>query len=139
MLNSLQKCAELESNLTELDSNIKHIGNKTAVIESILAPKWEQLEKCQATIDYLFKENIMRESYNKRLNILVHGIDENSDGNFETKTETKKIFDEFLKEALNINPKSIGVVDLHRLPQHRVTRHGRKVTRPIIIKLQSAL
>ena len=35
------------------------------------------------------------------------------------------------------NPEIIKPVDLQRLPQHPVTRNGKKITRPIIVKLNS--
>ena len=41
----------------------------------------------------------MQESYNKRLNILVHGVEEDSDSTWETHETTFKKFDEFLTEV----------------------------------------
>ena len=53
----------------------------------------------------------MREPYDKRLNLLVHGL-EGTEGN-ETKNLTKAIFDKFFTKALGLAPDDIDVVDLH--------------------------
>ena len=38
-----------------------------------------------------------------------------------------------------MDPEKITLVDIHRLPQHQITKNGKRVTRPIIIKLANAL
>ena len=65
-------------------------------------------------ITTLEKDEVMRESYSKQLNILVHGLKEQ--GNDETKEQAKALFENFLNEALEITLDSIKIVDLHRLP-----------------------
>ena len=75
----------------------------------------------------------MRESYDKRLNLLVHGLKE-TEGN-ETKSQTKAIFDKFLTKVLGLAPDDVDIVDLHRLPQHPIRREGKKMNRPIIFKV----
>ena len=77
----------------------------------------------------------MRESYDKRFNILIHGLDEIE---HETKPITKAIFETFLTEALGLEPDAVRIADLHRIPQHPVTKAGKKVTRPIIVKVLTA-
>ena len=64
----------------------------------------------------------MRESYDKRFNILIHGLDEIK---HETKPQTKGIFETFLTEALGLEPDAVRIADLH-LPQHPVTKAGKK-------------
>ena len=51
-------------------------------------------------ITHLEVENLMRESYDKRLNLLVYGLEE-TEGN-ETKNQTKAIFDKFLHLMISI-------------------------------------
>ena len=76
------------------------------------------------------------ESYDKRLNILIHGIKENSDSPWKKHEESLDKFHDFLKNGLQIeDPDAVEVVDIHRLPQHPVQRFGRNVVRPIIVKL----
>ena len=82
------------------------------------------------------KAALMQESYNKRMNILIHGVEENV---WENHQQTLQKFDNFLKEALHIDPKNVEVADIHRLPQKPVIRRGVKVTRPIIVKLTNAM
>ena len=77
----------------------------------------------------------MQESYNKRLNILVHGRKEDGNKVGETK-ETIAKFTNFVKEGLTIEDSNeIEYADIHRLPQHPVLRLGKKANRPIIVKL----
>jgi len=83
------------------------------------------------------KRKHCRESYSKHFNILIHGVDELKEVAVETKKQTKEIFEQFLGNALEIDPQSIGIVDVHRLPQHKVARSRNKI-RPIIVKVQSA-
>ena len=85
------------------------------------------------------KAALMQESYNKRMNILIHGVEENEENVWENYQQTLQKFDNFLKEALHIDPKNVEVADIHRLPQKPVIRRGVKVTRPIIVKLTNAM
>jgi len=78
----------------------------------------------------------MRDSCSKQMNILIHGIYKLNDKN-ETKTQTKEIFENFLISGLEIDPATIGITDIHRLPQHRVAIRGIPVTHPLIVKLQT--
>ena len=50
------------------------------------------------------------------------------------------IFQDFIREGLKIaNPSIISVVDVHRLPQRPISKEGRLICRPIIVKLASIL
>ena len=58
---------------------------------------------------------------------------------WETKETTEKMVYNFLNEALGIdNPKTIKFADVHCLPQHPVYRAGKKMNRPVIIKLTNS-
>jgi len=99
-------CTELESNISSLDSNTKQLENSTAVLESAMTANCnnlnERLNECVYQINCLRKENNARESYSKRLNILIHGVDELKEVAVETKKQTKEIFEQFLGNALEI-------------------------------------
>ena len=88
-------------------------------------------------MDYIFdqgrKEHLMIDLYNKRLNFLIYGFEDNNA--WETKEQSKAIIDDFLLDALQIDPAEIHLVDVHRLPRHPISFRGKQVTRPIIIKL----
>ena len=73
----------------------------------------------------------MREAYEKRLNILIHGLPE-KDNAWETREKTRIVFDNFLREGLKLDPSTVNLDDIHRLPQgpHRTGK-----IRPIIIKM----
>ena len=66
----------------------------------------------------------------------MHGLEENTDNDWETRTQTNSIFRNFLTEALQLEKAiDLKVVDVHRLPQHPLKTNGVKVNRPIIFKL----
>ena len=83
------------------------------------------------------KEALVKETYSKRLHLLILGIEEDQDTAWEAKDKTTKLFNHFLQQALKLDPTSISVVDIHRLPQHPVYKNRTKVNRPIIIKFQN--
>ena len=84
------------------------------------------------------KELLAKELYDKRFNILVYGMEENLENAWETKYESERKFRNFLRDALKI-PEShtISIADVHRLPQHSVSKNGERIHRPIIAKLTS--
>ena len=73
------------------------------------------------------------------LNLLIHGLDETTNTVWESKAETLATSNSFLKEGLDLDPNSITLMDAHRLPQRPIIKHGRRITRPIIIKLANAI
>ena len=95
------------------------------------AEKYDALKQRVAKLE---RDSVMLESYDKRLNVLIHGLKETER---ESKQQSKIIFEAFLKEALNLERDSIKIIDLHRLPQGAVKKADKKVIRPIIIKLLS--
>jgi len=140
--------------LTAIEAKIDSFSNRLTKLEEKYTNKCEELDmkfEADAKIFDKFderitalenihhkyeKEQLMQESYNKRLNVLIHGVKEEADKVWETRDETSKKFKKFLKEGLKItDPDDIEVVDVHRLPQHPVSRYGKKIHRPIIVKL----
>jgi len=79
----------------------------------------------------------MQDSYNERLNNLIHGVTEDEDSVWEKREETTKIFHNILKTGLKIdNPEQIELIDIHQLLQHPVKKtDGSTFHRPIIVKL----
>jgi len=69
----------------------------------------------------------------------VHGIDKTNDHTVENKEQSKMLFEDFLANAPNIDPRTIGVIEVHRLPQHEVRFDDHKVTRPIVVNFISHL
>ena len=74
-----------------------------------------------------------QEHYSKRLNVLIHGIEEQPR---ENKEQTKKIVCNFLKEVLHC--KDIKLIDCHRLSLASTKIDSRRSTwRPIICKVST--
>ena len=84
-------------------------------------------------------EAVMKESYEKRLNILIHGIEENHRSAWESRPETLESIHQFMREGLNIeDPSRFAFVDYRRLPQRPLYKNAQKVDQPVIITLTSA-
>ena len=81
------------------------------------------------------KAEVMRENYEKRMNILIHGIEEDTKSVWESNVETRLKFNNFISGALKLDPTAIAIADIHRLPQRPKFKDGIKFTRPIIVKL----
>ena len=133
------RCSRLETDINSSDFEIKQIGSRASVMESTMTSKFDEMEEkielntgfdaekqadLLTRIAHLEVENLMRESYDKRWNLLVYGL-EKTEGD-ETKNQTKAIFHKLLTKALGLAPDDIDVVDLHRLPQHPIRREGKK-------------
>ena len=66
----------------------------------------------------------MLESYEKRFNLLIHGIDENFCCAWETREQTKHLVEDFMKEGLKIEDSSkITMAVCHRLPQRIILKN----------------
>ena len=137
-----------EKRLNELEGrvNTKHaeltveVAKKTPAEEvKILTDRIQKLElKLKNYHEAKFKNEVAKEAYSKRLNLLVHRLPERMDSAWETREETIQVFNEFMIEGLRIqDPSDVKIVDIHRLPQHPVFKNGIKQTRPVIIKLNS--
>ena len=71
----------------------------------------------------------------KRLNILIHGIQEDNNNVWEKREKTTEKFQDFLKNGLKIDSNEIKLSDIYRLPQQPITKNGKTVHQPIIVKL----
>ena len=91
-------------------------------------------------IESVYEEKLMKETFNKRLNLLIHGLEESETNAWETKDQTTKIFHDFLTEGLQIDPTSMNIIDIQKLPQRPIfVNKAKKKNRPIIIKLSTAM
>ena len=154
-VNLVRRIASLEEKLDKYDDNIAEFNEKLAKQEHKIKHISNDLEEKVSLADYhelcdriarlelekkeAKKLELQRESYSKRLNLLIHGLDEVGSTVWETKTQTLDIFNKFVTDGLGLDPKSISLVDIHRLPQRPVVKQGRNITRPIIIKLATAM
>ena len=98
----------------------------------------EKVKYLEYMADEAKKGALQQESCNKRLNSLIHGVEEEKELVWEDKTQTLVKLNKFLKEGLQIELSSLQLVDMHRLPQRLLIIRGKRVTRSIIIKLTNA-
>ena len=118
-----ERIADLE---TKLDGKCRNIEGTSNRRMDILTEKVATLEKFQPDTE---KTALMQESYSKRMNILIHGIEEDSNSVWESHKQTTEKFENFLEDALKMNPDNIEVVDIHRLPQQPIFKKGIKVSK----------
>ena len=127
------KC-KLNTKFEEIDFRLEDEA-ETSELEILQA----KLATTEETIKEQERTAVMPESYEKRLNILIHGIPEPNNNVWENSLQTLAAIQNFMKDGLLISdPLTIPLADYHRLPQRPVFRDGRKVTGPIIIKLTTA-
>ena len=119
------RIAKIENQLTKKINGLADIEKRLSILE-------KKEEKHQ-------DESVMKESYEKRFNILIHGLEEDHSSAWESRQETLKTIHKFMREGLCIeNPSRFVFADYHRLPQRPVYKNRQKVDRPVIIKLTSA-
>ena len=132
------KFDKFETKLEELDGGLSKL--ETEFEEVLMAkPEAKALEVLNTKINNLKnliqnykKEVTMKESHDKRLNILIHGIKEEENLAWEKRDETVKKFKNFLENGLKIqDPEDMNYVDIHRLPQYPLKKNGKTVHRPI--------
>ena len=142
----------IDGRISNIDKKLDNVSFRLDSLESEFETKCEEIDKLKiskaeaASIEELkerivfletFKLNyenakVMQESYDKRLNILVHGFKEDSDNAWEKRDRTIEKFEQFLQNGLKIaDPNDVEYVDI----QHPVKRNGKTVLRPIIVKL----
>jgi len=86
----------------------------------------------------VYDDQIEWEAYNKRLYILIHGVEDNKG---EDKQQSKLKFDKVLKSRLKIDPGFVSIIDIHRLPQNSNYWYRSDMTwkpRTITVKLMTA-
>ena len=142
---------ELELKNTVKKSTFENLEKRLNLLETSLQNKSTKFRKLSGNVRDLSKnlaqfqndttqELLEKEIYAKRFNILIHDIEENLESAWETKWESEKKVREFLHECLKI-PRThvMAIADVHRLPQHNITKNDVRITRPIIVKLTSYL
>ena len=137
----LQKHDALEKKVDSFNTRIFKLENKIAALERNLTAKEETIDILEEKMEFekfmidYEKTAIMQESYNKRLNVLIHVIKEDEGYAWEKREVTVQKFKSSLNDGLNINPDGIELVDIHRLRQYRIKKNGKTMHRPIIVKL----
>ena len=133
--------AEFNERLAKQEHKIKNISNDLE--EKVSLTDYHKLRDRIASLEFEKKEakklELQQESYSKRLNLLTHGLGEVGSSAWETKTQTLNVFNKFMTDGLGLYPKSISLVDIHCLPQRPIVKQRSNITRPIVIKLATAM
>jgi len=139
--NELTKTVKLNDveDLQEQFNNTEELINTNANSVKDIKSRIEQLRYKICAFQFQTSQELLaKEIYDKRFNILVYGLEEDFTKAWETKWESEQKFRKFLHKTLKISETyKIAVADVHRLPQHPVSREGQRTMRPIIAKLTS--
>ena len=156
-LNQILVCLEtLTKRLDAIDAKYETVNARINEVEEKFDAKLNEIEhqvkdkvcrnefnhlenQFKKQIESVYEENLMKETYDKRLNSLIHGLEESETNAWETKDQTTKIFHDFLTKGLQIDPTSMNIIDIHRLPQRPIFVNKAKKNRAIIIKLSTAM
>ena len=153
-VNLIKRIASLEEKLDKYDDSIAEFNEKLAkqehkiknnndLKEIVSLTDYHELRDRIARLEFEKKEakklELQRESYSKRLNLPIHGLDDVGSSVWETNTQTLDRFNKFMTDGLDLDPKSTSLVDIHRLPHRPIVEQGSNITRPIIVELATAM
>ena len=68
--------------------------------------------------------------------MLIHGLTESTNP-WEKRKETVEKYEKFVSDGLKLDPASMNISNIHRLPQHPIYKNGKKIIKPEIINLSS--
>ena len=118
-----EKCSSKINTLKKKCSKLEMEVKTKAIAKAIddLKKRISHLEQFQHAAKC---PEIANEAFSKRLNLLIHGLDENEI--WEKKETTLLIFKNFLQEGLNLNLQDTNVIDLHQLPHRPISKQGKR-------------
>ena len=132
------------------EAHEQEIRHEIATYKQFVSDKCEAYEKDIRELkkNVLEKEaqdeikNVLAESYDKRLNLLIHGLPESEDA-WESSEKCTLLVRDFLKRELKVeSADSMFILDAHRLPRARIAslqlNNGKPKVRPVIFKLATA-
>ena len=118
-----QRLDNLQTRLNDIEQTLSErtVKVKKQLTKKIGATAMAKIEKRLAIIEKKEDrqaEAVMKEPYEKCLNILIHGLEENHRSARESRSQTLESMHQFMREGLNIeNPSRFVFVDYHRFPQ----------------------
>ena len=119
------RLSQVESKLNE---RIEKVEEETVIVPTIVN-NYEKLKDRVHALEIINQqaqnENIMRDSYSNRMNLLIHGLDESSEA-WESKSQTRDTLLKFFSDGLQLDFNHISVVNYHRLPQRPIFKRGKK-------------
>ena len=157
MERKLDKVLRTLENLTErmdkLDFKLETFDNRLNKLERLFNDKINKLKQALKNKSYVNDidnihtklnrseqqknpKNLMQESYDQRLNLLIHGLEESNKTDWEIRENTQETIYEFFQKGLQIKkPRFIQIIYCHQLPQRSIYKNNIKVNRPVIINL----
>ena len=111
----------LNKRIEKLDNKVKHIPTQDNLIK--LENRVKQIKQ---TLKINKKEELLCELYSKRLNILIHGLDESKEA-WETTAQTKTVLTKFFTEGLEIDLNLLTLIDCHRLRSDLSLKRDKKL------------
>jgi len=91
----LNAIKELNVRMDSIDEKFEAYNLRLNNLE--LKEIYERLENLERKERDRQAQALMQESYDKRFNILIHGLDENVESAWENRAQTKKIIQNFIK------------------------------------------
>ena len=123
---TLTKFEALEERIEQLEAAWKSKNNQLNNVSDNMKTLNRSLNKFQKRTE---QELLEKEIYDKRFNLLIHCIEEDTESAWETKWESEIKFKQFLQNGFKIpNFHAVAVSDVHRLPQHPITKNGKRIT-----------
>ena len=119
------------SDFEKLQVKLDKIQTKQREDYKLLESQQSQIDRLASNMKDYFqsaeKESLSKEAYSKRFNLLIHGLEEQSDSAREKRETAENILHKFLAEGLKSDhPNNISIVDLYRLPQYPLFKNNVK-------------
>ena len=141
--NSLKELNKLPKRVEQLESFQSAQTSANADLAILLEERDQRINALELKFINLNeaneKEATLKQLYDRRLNLLLHGIPDKA---WETPQESKVHVVNFLKNILKLNDAdNMGFVDVHRLPANRInaqrSEDEKRKRRPIVFKLHT--
>lgn len=137
---------DIKTTLESMEKRITAVEEKHVLMERDIKQNAADIESLQVQVNDLRKsdsiktskikelerKNVLDQLYSRRMNLLIHGEEE--EGNDESKDVSLRKIDDFLGN-LGLNPDHFVIVDGHRLPQK--PKKNAKGPRPIAFKVST--
>ena len=120
-----ERFCKVEKGSEKNEDSIKCLEKTQISYENALTELHEKFNNFKAETDDIKKQVkcklLSRDLYRKRFNYAIHSTNDNPSNERETCDQTKRLFQNFLDEGLQIeDPNSMAIVYIHRLPQHSI-------------------
>ena len=143
------KINNIESKISDieakLDSNIKRLDENISKLAASTSERFERTDQQILNINERFKtlemnytkDRILADLYNKRNNLIIHGLPESTINEDKDRNESLVQVQKFLTEHLKID-KQIFIFDAHRMKSNNtIKKSARWSARPLIFRLSN--